>query len=103
MTDLDAMFHRTQELLSKLRRHRGEISHETSGERAARQEARAHEVLRGLVGHRRVSPAMRRWARELVDADERPDPPGDPIPPKSPGARAVLKPKKRDPIQDELW
>lgn len=106
--DLDEMFHRTQERLAILRRHRREVANESPAERALRQRARADEVLRGLVGSRRVSPAFRRWALALVIADEAPDPPGDPVPPKAPGARAVLKsakPTKAKPQTHEggLW
>lgn len=96
---LDALYRRTQRRLEVLHRHRREVANETAGERAGRQQARAYEVAHATTGGR-VTPAILKWALDLVVADEHPDPPGDPVPPKAPGARAVLKPKSG---QEGLW
>lgn len=95
MTDLDAMFHRTQERLDRLRRNRREVASETPAERARRQSHRADHIVADLTGGRHVNASLRRAILALVVADEAPDPPGDLPEPKSPGARAVLKPTKK--------
>ena len=79
-------------LLDGLARHRREVRNESPGERDRRQRNRAWEVARTLGS---TKPNVVRAMLALVIADEVPDPKGDPVPDKAPGAKAVLKPKKQ--------
>lgn len=95
MTDLDAMFHRMQNYQDTLRAHRRGLGAESDAERRMRQQHRADELVHSLAPGRRVSSALRKWALNFVIADEAPEALGDPPEPTPPGARAVLKPKKK--------
>ena len=64
---------------------------ETPDERHSRQRVRAWEVARALGS---TAPAVVRAMLALVIADELPHPQGDPVPPKAPGAKQVLKTAK---------
>lgn len=85
--------HRTRAHLAALKRNRREASTESTEERARRQRVRAEETARALTGGR-ITHGLLAAILELVKADEREEPRGEPSEP-APGARQVLKPKRR--------